>query len=520
MKKLITGVAIVFGLILPSTYTLAAPPDDTFVVGLPTDTKGLEPAQISSRHTANIMKHMFGTLFFISEKGTLDPNLAESYSVSDDAKEYTFKLKEGLTCHDGEPLTAEDVAYTFNRVVDPDLAFVGNSAGFVFPSIDFQEARADSELEVTIVMGAPNHVALGLISEVYVHCKDSYEKMSKEEAAENPIGSGAYEFVKWDKGNQIVMKKAKGSAVSANFENLIWRVIPEASTRTAELIAGNVDMITNASPDQVDAIDASNSAKVQKVSGTRRMYVGFHQGEEYAVTEGGAAIQKAEVRRAIQYAVDVEAICANLLNAPCERATGLVNPNNAHPTLKPYPYNPEIAEYLLDQAGYPRDGNGVRFEITLEAGQGRYLNDKNVVLAICQYLDDIGIKTTCDIMDWSSVYVPKIRKKEAGPMFFLGSGGGTWNPLYDMSDLATVESGPNYTKWTNEEWFKGWKVINNSMDPYVIRREIDRMLEVFYNEGPWLLLYFQPDFYGVSNRVKWQERRDEEVDIFDASLAN
>ena len=520
MKKLITGVAIVFGLILPSTYTLAAPPDDTFVVGLPTDTKGLEPAQISSRHTANIMKHMFGTLFFISEKGTLDPNLAESYSVSDDAKEYTFKLKEGLTCHDGEPLTAEDVAYTFNRVVDPDLAFVGNSAGFVFPSIDFQEARADSELEVTIVMGAPNHVALGLISEVYVHCKDSYEKMSKEEAAENPIGSGAYEFVKWDKGNQIVMKKAKGSAVSANFENLIWRVIPEASTRTAELIAGNVDMITNASPDQVDAIDASNSAKVQKVSGTRRMYVGFHQGEEYAVTEGGAAIQKAEVRRAIQYAVDVEAICANLLNAPCERATGLVNPNNAHPTLKPYPYNPEIAEYLLDQAGYPRDGNGVRFEITLEAGQGRYLNDKNVVLAICQYLDDVGIKTTCDIMDWSSVYVPKIRKKEAGPMFFLGSGGGTWNPLYDMSDLATVESGPNYTKWTNEEWFKGWKVINNSMDPYVIRREIDRMLEVFYNEGPWLLLYFQPDFYGVSNRVKWQERRDEEVDIFDASLAN
>ena len=520
MKKLITGVAIVFGLILPSTYTLAAPPDDTFVVGLPTDTKGLEPAQISSRHTANIMKHMFGTLFFISEKGTLDPNLAESYSVSDDAKEYTFKLKEGLTCHDGEPLTAEDVAYTFNRVVDPDLAFVGNSAGFVFPSIDFQEARADSELEVTIVMGAPNHVALGLISEVYVHCKDSYEKMSKEEAAENPIGSGAYEFVKWDKGNQIVMKKAKGSAVSANFENLIWRVIPEASTRTAELIAGNVDMITNASPDQVDAIDASNSAKVQKVSGTRRMYVGFHQGEEYAVTEGGAAIQKAEVRRAIQYAVDVEAICANLLNAPCERATGLVNPNNAHPTLKPYPYNPEIAEYLLDQAGYPRDGNGVRFEITLEAGQGRYLNDKNVVLAICQYLDDVGIKTTCDIMDWSSVYVPKIRKKEAGPMFFLGSGGGTWNPLYDMTDLATVESGPNYTKWTNEEWFKGWKVINNSMDPYVIRREIDRMLEVFYNEGPWLLLYFQPDFYGVSNRVKWQERRDEEVDIFDASLAN
>ncbi len=102
------------------------------------------------------------------------------------------------------------------------------------------------------------------------------------------------------------------------------------------------------------------------------MYVGFHQGPEFAVTPGGAAIQKPEVRRALQYAVNVPAICENLLNAPCTRMTGIVNPNNAHPNLEPYPYDPEIAEYLLDQAGYPRDANGVRFEITLQAGEGRF----------------------------------------------------------------------------------------------------------------------------------------------------
>jgi peptide/nickel transport system substrate-binding protein len=342
--------------------------------------------------------------------------------------------------------------------------------------------------------------------------------MTKEEAATNPVGSGPYEFVKWDKGSQIVMKKTANPPISANFENIIWRVIPEASTRTAELIAGNVDMITNASPDQVEAIDASSSAKVAKVQGTRRMYVGYHQGPEFAVTPGGAAIQKPEVRRALQYAVDVEAICANLLNAPCTRMTGIVNPNNAHPTLEPYPYDPEIAEYLLDQAGYPRDANGVRFEMTLQAGEGRYLNDKNVVLAICQYLDEVGVKTECDILDWSSVYIPLIIEKKAGPMYFIGSGGATWSPLYDMADLSKPDSGPNYTKWMNEEWFKGWKVINNTNNEYIIRREVDRMLEVFYNEGPWLHLYFQPDFYGVSNRVDWSPRRDEKVDLFSATL--
>ena len=518
MKKIITGVAIVFGLILPSTYSFAAPPDDTFVVGLPTDTVGLEPAQISSRHTANIMKHMFGQLYSVDETGAIVPNLAESYTISDDGKEYTFTLKSGLTCHDGEALTAEDAAYSFNRVADPEMAFTGNSAGFVYKSIDFKEARADSERDVTIVLGGPNHIALGLIAEVYVHCKDSYEKMSKEEASTNPIGSGPYEFVKWDKGSQIVMKKAANPPIPTNFENVIWRVIPEASTRTAELIAGNVDMITNASPDQVEAIDASSTASVAKVQGTRRMYVGYHQGPEFAVTPGGAAIQKPEVRRALQYAVDVEAICANLLNAPCTRMTGIVNPNNAHPTLKPYPYDPEIAEYLLDQAGYPRDANGVRFEMTLQAGEGRYLNDRNVVLAICQYLDDVGVKTKCDILDWSSVYIPLIIEKKAGPMYFIGSGGATWSPLYDMADLSKPDSGPNYTKWQNEEWFKGWKVINNTNNEYIIRREVDRMLEVFYNEGPWLHLYFQPDFYGVSNRVDWSPRRDEKVDLFKATL--
>ena len=104
MKKLITGVAIVFGLIFPSTYTIAAPPDDTFIVGLPTDTIGLEPAQISSRHTANIMKHIFGQLYSVSESGSIDPNLAESYVISDDGNKlhgYTsllpFKNKERLT---------------------------------------------------------------------------------------------------------------------------------------------------------------------------------------------------------------------------------------------------------------------------------------------------------------------------------------------------------------------------------------------------------------------------------------
>ena len=120
------------------------------------------------------------------------------------------------------------------------------------------------------------------------------------------------------------------------------------------------------------------------MSGTRRIYIGFNQKDMFANTPGGKAIQDARVRRALQYAVDVPTICEQLLNTTCTRATGLVNPPNAHPDLKPYPYDPKMAEKLLDEAGYPKK-DGVRFEITLQAPNGRYLNDKNVALAVGQY---------------------------------------------------------------------------------------------------------------------------------------
>jgi peptide/nickel transport system substrate-binding protein len=356
------------------------------------------------------------------------------------------------------------------------------------------------------------------MSEVMIHCKDSYEAMSLDEAAERPIGSGSYKLVRWDRASEIVLEKHRDPGT---FDRLVYRIIPEASTRAAELIAGNVDIITNVSPDQLEPINASSTAKVQAVQGTRRMYVGFNLREDFAeASEGGAAIQNSAVRVALQYALDVPAICTQLLNFDCERATGLVNPPNDNPDIEPYPYDPELAEKLLDEAGYPRGENGVRFTIKLQGPRGRYLNDANVLQAIGQYLTDIGVETEVELMEFASVYVPLISAHDAGPLFFLGSGGNLSEPLIDMTDLATVESGTNYTSWSNPEWFDGWAEIAETATAEEQRPIINRMLEVFYNDPPWLMLYFQPDFYGVSNRIDWEARRDERVYLWDAALAN
>jgi peptide/nickel transport system substrate-binding protein len=343
--------------------------------------------------------------------------------------------------------------------------------------------------------------------------------MSIEAAGQKPVGSGPYRFVEWVKSDRIVIEKVPNFPLrQATFDKIIFRVIPEASTRAAELMAGNVDVITSVAPDQIDTINKSANAKVQAVAGTRRMYVGFNFKPVFN-TPGGIAVRKAEVRRALQYAIDVPTICEQLLRTPCKRATGLVNPPNDNPDLKPYPYEPKTAEKLLDEAGYPRKADGVRFEMKLQGPNGRYLNDKNVMLAIGQYLSDIGVKTEVEFLDWASVYLPLTRaKKEAGPMFFLGTGGGTWNALYDMADLSAPDAVTNPMNWEDPKWFSRWAEVNRKQPAAEQRKIVNEMLKVFYDESPWLLLYFQPDFYGVSNRLNWQARRDERINLVAAKV--
>ncbi len=505
---------------MPMVIQAQTPDETTLVIAQSVDVGALEPALINSRAESNIFNHLYGTLFEISESGTLDPYLATSYTISEDGTEWTFTLNEGLTCHDGEALTADYVVYSFQRAADPANAFTGNTAGFVFPSVGYVDARVDGDLEATIITDRAQSepLRLGLLSEVYIHCQDYYSSITLEEAAENPVGSGPYRFVEWVRDDYVLIEKVPDYTLrTAGFDQIYWRVIPEASTRVAELIAGNVDIIANVPPDQVAAVDNSGSATVQAVSGTRRMYVGFQFGEAFADAPGYEAIQNTDVRVALQHAIDVPTICATLLGTDCERASSMVNPPNNNPELSPYTYDAAEAERLLDEAGYPRGENGVRFEITLMGPRGRYLNDANVVQAIGQYLTDVGVQTTVEILDWSSDYLPRVREKNVGPLFFLGSGGSTWSALYDMADLSAPTAGTNYTNWMNEEWFSLWD-STAGLDPAAEREVVNEMLEVFYNDPPWLLLYFQPDFYGVSNRIEWQARRDEQIVVYGATL--
>jgi peptide/nickel transport system substrate-binding protein len=161
---------LLLGLALSFSLTLAQAPDDnTLVIAQSTDASTLDPANIGSRSESNIADHIFGTLYDVTPDGEITPYLAESYTLSEDGTALTFQLKEGLTCHDGEALTAEDVAYSFERAADPANGFTGNTPGFIFSSIGYKGISTEGDLSVTVMMEKPNDIALGLIAEVYIH---------------------------------------------------------------------------------------------------------------------------------------------------------------------------------------------------------------------------------------------------------------------------------------------------------------------------------------------------------------
>ncbi|MDE2950879.1 MAG: ABC transporter substrate-binding protein [Chloroflexota bacterium] len=522
---------------MSSAQSVPVPDDDTLVIAINGEPGSMDPSQVGGTTGGSnfrIMMHTFATLYELGQaSGAIDPYLAHSFTVSDDGTEWTFHMHEGLTCDDGEPLTAEDAAYSFNRMADPANGFTGNSAGFVVASTGFVEARADSELDVTIVARKPQNRAmrLGLYSEVLVHCKDSYEAMSFEEAARNVVGSGPYSLAEWVPGEYMSLKAVKGFGLRPQgFENLVWRFIPEPSTAVAEVITGNVDIYKEFPANQAEAIRNSGMAEARFFPGTTRTYIGFNLNPDapFRVENpddvGAQAIMRTDVRVALQYAIDTDAICENLLLTTCVRATSLVNPSNAdHPTLEPYPYDPAKAEELLDAAGYPRGEDGVRFSLEMPARRLTGAMAPEVVLATAQMLTDVGVQTEA-IFQESGDWVAALITHDLGPLYFGRTGGSEWSAQYDMADIPGHEAGcgeaeTNYTNWDNDFWCTGWDTLPSLTGDPEAERELEiAMLEEFYNDPPWIMLFAGPRTEAVSNRIEYQSRADYFITGYSATL--
>jgi peptide/nickel transport system substrate-binding protein len=313
----------------------------------------LDPAMHRHRETETVIRNMFDGLVTRTHGSDVVPELAESWEQESET-EFVFRLRPGVTFHDGTPMTAADVVFTFERVIT-EGAIGGSSsprAGLLGP---LERVERIDDLTVRFVLGAPFPPFLQALVQFQIVPKDYVEEVGDAAFAEAPIGTGPFRFVRGALDNEIVMDRYDdyyGGAPDltpvgpAPVQRAVFRMMPEPSSRVAALLSGEVHIIQAVPVDLLARLEADDRVQVATAEGTRSYQIEFNTTR--------APFDDARVRRAVNLAIDWDSILAGVYQGYGEQLATSFLPSGFgyDPDLAPYPYDPEQAKELLRDAGY------------------------------------------------------------------------------------------------------------------------------------------------------------------------
>jgi peptide/nickel transport system substrate-binding protein len=461
--------------------------------GKVTIAQGAEPRALDchkggSTMFINTTMTMFDTLYRRDYEGELQPHLAASYK-NIDGRTWEFSIHEGVSFHNGEALTAEDVKFSLDRARDPETKF---PMRVHLGSIESVEVVDDHTVRVITKKSDPT-----LLTRL-AHCgfiapKDYIEEKGDEYFGKHPVGSGRYEFVEWAQ-NDYIEVKANDNYWGQNppsVETLIFKVIPENGARMAALQTGEVDIATNILPFMADKLKKDKNIEVVSGPSGRVIFIGMNLLDE----EKAGPLMNPKVRQALNYAVDVPSLIKNVLMGSARQlATPLIPQAFGYdPSIEPYPYDPEKAKELLAEAGYP-DG----FSTEFDTGSGRYLMDKQVAEAITGMLGDVGVDVKLNVLEWGQ-YVSTRRAHTVAPLYLLGWGNTRYDADGTLAPLFCIDC--THSNYHNPELWNLIEEARYEMDKEKRKEIYSEALRMIKKEAPWIFLYEQKDHYGVRSRV-------------------
>lgn len=387
---------------------------DMLIFGRGGDSIHLDPIQPLDGESAKVCDVIYDTLVQFRESTTeIKPALAEAWESSTDGLMWTFYLRQGVEFHDGTPFNADAVIFSFTR---SDAL-----------SREFHEEFIDRivALDAFIVQFQLKTPYAPFISKM---AKTVFSIVSPTAVAKfgadfdsNPVGTGPFKFVQWDKHDKIVLTANDMHwAGKPVLDGLIFRSVPDNSARLMELQQGNIHAMEFPNPEDIPLIQGDSRFKLVRQSS---LSVGF-----IAMNMHKPPYDNLKVRLAINHAIDKATIIESLYQGGAIPAKNPIPPTlwGYDNTIEDYPYDPELAKQLLAEAGYP---NG--FETTLWAlSVPRSYIPNGIALAkeLQSELQDIGIKAKIVTYDWD-VYVSKVLNGEHD-MAMMG-----WNSTDDPDDL-------------------------------------------------------------------------------------
>ena len=473
-------------------------PDATITVGMETILENLDWMTNSTLNAAGIFETMYDSLVTLDENVTMQPMLATEWSVSEDGKVWTFKLRDDAKFWDGTPLTAKDVKYTFERMQE-DAYNIGNT-NYLNTQFGFDKAVVLDDYTIEVHTKTPIPALLYTLEEIAIYPEHIYSTLTPEQAgSETIMGSGPFKFVEFARDDRVVLERNDDYwGGPAKFKSLVYRQIPEASTRVAELETGGVDVIQSVPMAQVDAVNALENARTESMINGCRQYLGFNHANPVYMDKN--------VRQAMNHSVNWDEINQAFFKGAVPRLKVHVNKPWQNEDLPEIAFDLAKVDELMTASGFAKNADGFwakdgaelapSIMVYYDRSDERY----EILLAIVDQLRKAGFKADAFYLERAAAF-EKLDKREIDDMFYIRSCT-SYEGQGDISDL-TADSGSNYGRWSNADFETLYAQLLGEFDMDKRAELLDQLQEIVYEEIPVVSLFVGIANWGISEMVDW-----------------
>lgn len=497
-RLIILSIVLAAGLPISCTEHTPSEQDSrvTFRFRIPGDPPSLDPIHSADLVSQTVVSGLFETLVTIDpQTGEPSPGLARSWEISDSGLSYTFQIDTNARFHNGRPVVAGDVIYSFTRLLDPHSA--GKRPWVLTPILGaerFRRGEVDSvegiaalgDSTVVLRLERPFSPFLAQLSlpVAAIVPREEIERAGEKVFGTRPVGSGPFRFVFWQHDSRVVLERFIGyrkAAPSGAIEVVEYVVVPNVTVAFEKYRAGELDLLDQLPPGQLALCRKRTPEELHLWPGISVRYTGFNLAME-------PFAGNLELRRAVNWAVNKAAICEVLgegvdiaSNSPLPPSLPGHNGN-----LPAFAYNPDSALAALERAGYPH-GEGLD-EITL-----LYNNDpvdRRVYEFIQACLGEVGIRVKLKSLEWAA-FLAAIRAGESA--MFRGSWVGDYpdahNFLYTLFHSRNWGDAGNYTRYANPEVDSLLERAMTSTDQPERVELYEKAEAIIRHDAPWVFLY-------------------------------
>ena len=454
-------------------------------------------------------------------KGEESTGLATDWSVSDDGLTWTFTIRSGVTWHDGEPLTASDVAFTYNYIIQNDMEnwtaytnLIEKATAVDDTTVVFDCSQPKPDMIRHYVPILPEHV----------WSKIDPKKAARGYQNEPPyVGSGPFKAMEWKKNSHVYLVANPDYWGGApKIDELYWLYFTNVDTMLQDLKSGNIDASVDLLAGQMKQLENDPNITARAVTQDGFNELGFNCYKD-GPSKGHPALKDWKFRQALNWAVDLQTAVDVVWLGNTTPGTTIIPPDYYNdpdwhwepPADVKYTYDPEMAKQKLDEAGYPdSDGDGVReykgdpIKLSLIA-RSESPESQQIAKLIAGWFDDVGIKVQVEVMDEATLTDNRLLNYEGDTftpdydMFLWG-----WYLDFDPGSMLSYFTKDQIENWSDCAWWDPeyedlYVQQGGELDPVKRKEYIDRMQQILYEQTPYIVTDYGPDFEAY-NTGKWQ----------------